>query len=399
MPATTPTTNETGNMTVSVLREFSVRTDEAQKLIDTVWAIYRDSITTLLNRYTIAKQEGRLDDAIAHGQAALDIMVDWRGTAWDQAKKQIQNDIDEMKTMQIDRIVEVTDKDKTEVKTEEEGDGWTVAQKKKKGKQVPRRKDRDEVSSTRANDGHDDKPFPASESGWPASADEPMPWDTCTPLGWSPFRDEEEAKKYGATTQKVAGVTYVTYTDDAVKKLDADNWPKPEPYPSVNWDEKFPAYIHAPWEGVRPNDPEADKYWDLIATDHEGNIIDYNATRLRELQEMKNPDKKELWEKRVLRVASDQYWIRRADKAAEGNASMVKRCWLCDRYHDLGTCMRKRHPIVGAHVDSDEYVRNRVKGTIANELRKMHGKSGQNIERWRIEWAEMLNYVDQYGRA
>ncbi|EIN06008.1 hypothetical protein PUNSTDRAFT_136803 [Punctularia strigosozonata HHB-11173 SS5] len=32
--------------------------------------------------------------------------------------------------------------------------------------------------------------------------------------------------------QKVAGVTYVTYTDDMIKKLNKDNWSKPEPYPT-----------------------------------------------------------------------------------------------------------------------------------------------------------------------
>lgn len=426
----------TNDMTGLVLQKlYEENNEEAKKLIEIVWSIHRDALTRLIDNYQKAKEEGRLSNAIDQGQTIIDYTSDWRG-AWTQCRQQIQEEVDGMR-MKIRPVYEEEEESKTayhtplttpELTSDTDEDDFLAILQRRKGKLVPRRKvgrtriaiqlkklkeqkDRDEVSSTRANDEHED-------TQWPASTNEPMPWDTCSkslenaeegqathttqaPLGWSTFMDREEAEKYGATVQSVGGTLYVTYTKEMEKRLNEDRWREMNKYPQVKLDHEFPADLRTPWEVTKPNeDDPRSKYWDLVSTNYDADVIDYNATRLEELNKKLawSRTEQERWELQVLQAACEQYWLRKADNAAADHGAMARKCWTCDRRHDVGRCAAKKHILIASTEKSDRWVRNRMKYYVAGEMRRMQGRTGRKIEEWQQEWAEMLNYIENYRR-
>jgi hypothetical protein len=114
-------------------------------------------------------------------------------------------------------------------------------------------------------------------------------------LAWSPFKDEEQARRCGAKVWKELEecdgqeelIKKVRWDNVAADKARDEDWS-----PWFVWDTeahpaevKFPADVPRPWEANYWSlKEEAVLFWNLVVTNKEGRLLEYNQSWLQHLQ-------------------------------------------------------------------------------------------------------------------
>jgi hypothetical protein len=244
---------------------------------------------------------------------------------------------------------------------------------------------------------------------WPSP--EPTPWDPApikSVLAWSPFKDKEQAKRCGAKVWEELEerdgqeelIKKVKWDSVAAEKARDEDWgPRfvwdPEAHPT---EVKFPAGVPRPWEANYWSlKEEAVPFWNLVVTDDEGRLLEYNKSRLQRLQRRYgNNSWKENQELRILQLAAQKYALDQSDQATLEYESIPRRCWTCQHHHSITRCTKKGH-VIGGMVEKDkDYVRAKMRYTVGKELRSMQQLKGKAADKWRESWREMLNYIEKF---